>query len=199
MARRYVRDARGRFASAGVGGLLGYQGQTSGRGARLKTPGNVRAGGGAKQKLSVKPSGTVAKPKGLKPQKNARKELAYARLRAINRKMGDRPDLAQVNIRGRFRGQAGKRMDTSIDRAVKAQKATERAESKARNRQFRSDQSRAKKLRSVHETAVATSFAKRHGKKVADVRATIRGMTAPQQIKLFKLYVKENRKTAAKR
>lgn len=33
MARRYVRDARGRFASGG------YQGQTSGRGSRLGAPG----------------------------------------------------------------------------------------------------------------------------------------------------------------
>lgn len=52
MARRYVRDARGRFASKGVGGIGAYQGQTGGRGARLKTPGNTRAGGGTVAKVT---------------------------------------------------------------------------------------------------------------------------------------------------
>ena len=52
MARRFVRDARGRFASKGVGGIGAYQGQTGGRGARLKTPGNTRAGGGAISKVT---------------------------------------------------------------------------------------------------------------------------------------------------
>lgn len=44
MARRYVRDAKGRFASKG------YTGQTGGRGARLKSgKGNVREIGGQKR------------------------------------------------------------------------------------------------------------------------------------------------------
>jgi hypothetical protein len=38
-----------------------------------------------------------------------------------------RPDQAEVNIKGRFTGQAGKRFDASIDRAVKQVKASERA------------------------------------------------------------------------
>jgi hypothetical protein len=38
-----------------------------------------------------------------------------------------RPDQAEVNIKGRFTGQAGKRMDASIDRAVKQVKASEQA------------------------------------------------------------------------
>jgi hypothetical protein len=38
-----------------------------------------------------------------------------------------RPDQAEVNIKGRFTGQAGKRMDASIDRAVKQVKAYEQA------------------------------------------------------------------------
>ena len=129
MARHYVRDARGRFASKGVGGKLGYQGQTSGRGARLKTPGNVRDGGGAKQKLNAKAAGTVSKPKGLKPQDGGklRKGVAYNRLAGINAKMGNRPDLAQINIKGRFSGQAGKRFDAGLDRAVKEVRAAEMA------------------------------------------------------------------------
>ena len=44
MARRYVRDARGRFAPKG------YSGQTGGRGARLKSgKGNIRQVGGQKR------------------------------------------------------------------------------------------------------------------------------------------------------
>jgi colicin import membrane protein len=38
-----------------------------------------------------------------------------------------RPDQAEVNIKGRFAGQAGKRFDASIDRAVKEVQASERA------------------------------------------------------------------------
>ena len=60
MARSYRRDARGRFAGGG------YSGQTGGRGARLKGGGGKRAGGGAKAQ-SGRVSGTVSKPRGLKP------------------------------------------------------------------------------------------------------------------------------------
>ena len=41
MARRYVRDAKGRFAGKG------FSGQTGGRGARLTAKGKKRDGGGA--------------------------------------------------------------------------------------------------------------------------------------------------------
>ena len=119
--RRYVRDARGRFASKGVGGMFGYTGQTSGMGARLKTPGKTRAGGGSRQKLQPKRSGTVGKPKGLKPQpaRQLRTGVAVNRMSAINARIANKPDIAQQHIPGRFRGQAGKRMEASIDRAVK--------------------------------------------------------------------------------
>jgi len=61
MARRYVRDAKGRFAPKG------YSGQTGGRGARLKSgKGNTRKGGGAKMNAAA-PGGTISKPRGLKP------------------------------------------------------------------------------------------------------------------------------------
>ena len=58
--RRQPRDARGRFAS------YGYAGQTGGRGARLKSAGNTRDGGGAKMQ-AARPAGTIGKPAGLKP------------------------------------------------------------------------------------------------------------------------------------
>tara|TARA_S200002703_G_scaffold124622_1_gene110772 strand:- start:435 stop:1097 length:663 start_codon:yes stop_codon:yes gene_type:complete len=43
--RRYVRDAKGRFASKG------FSGQTGGRGARLKAAGKKREGGGKRENL----------------------------------------------------------------------------------------------------------------------------------------------------
>jgi len=119
MARRYTRDNRGRFASVGA----------TARGGRLATAsGNKRetqtariSGGGA--------GSTVAKPKGLKPQssRSLRIGVAVNRQRSINQKIGKGPDLAQVNIKGRFTGQAGKRYDAGLDRAVKQTKAAEQA------------------------------------------------------------------------
>lgn len=53
MARRYARDARGRFASSG------YQGQTSGRGSRLRSPGKT-AGKGSTTRAAA-PAGTIGK------------------------------------------------------------------------------------------------------------------------------------------
>jgi len=59
MARRYIRDARGRFAAKG------FSGQTGGRGARLKSgKGNTRDTGGARTtKGTGKPKGTISKTK----------------------------------------------------------------------------------------------------------------------------------------
>ena len=56
MARRYVRDAKGRFAGKG------FSGQTGGRGARLKSgKGNTRDTGGARATVGTgKPRGTIS-------------------------------------------------------------------------------------------------------------------------------------------
>lgn len=56
MARRYVRDAKGRFAGKG------FSGQTGGRGARLKSgKGNTRDTGGARATVGTgKPKGTIS-------------------------------------------------------------------------------------------------------------------------------------------
>ncbi len=51
MARRYVRDARGRFASGS------YQGQTSGRGSRLGAPGRAAKRGSTIR--AAAPAGTI--------------------------------------------------------------------------------------------------------------------------------------------
>jgi hypothetical protein len=52
---------------------------------------------------------------------------AAAKLASKAKPAARRPDQAEVNIKGRFTGQAGKRMDASIDRAVKQVKASEQA------------------------------------------------------------------------
>ena len=322
MARRYVRDARGRFAPKG------YSGQTGGRGARLKTKGNVRAGGGrrttrgsgkpegtisgtkrgrssdaaermirrdmaakakpkvssareqatnrlklrtaAKRRLiadrgsvipaqpkarrirSQRPASTVAKPrtKGNDPRTVARRvdrkaavnqaninqivryertgatqgrqyqralktqatlkraqdftrtgqlpgrdnsiraqrerRAASQRLAAKNaerRAARQRGDSASVNVP--MRGSRGRRLDAEITRNVTQQRTAKRAESRARNAQFKSDQSRAKALRGKYGDQLAKDFAVKSGRKVSEVKATIKGMAPAQQVKLL--------------
>lgn len=70
MARRYVRDRIGRFASVGA----------TARGGRLKTASGKRRPTQTIQAGGAKAAGTVAKPRGLKPDKNA-----MARLQTIQR------------------------------------------------------------------------------------------------------------------
>jgi hypothetical protein len=186
--RKYTRDNNGRFASTGTGATA--------RGGRLKTAsGNKRKTQTAKMTGS-KTASTVAKTKGLKPQsaRSLKTGIAVNRMRSINQKIGKGQDTAAVNIP--MSGTRGKRLNAEISRNVNAQKATNRAASKASNAKFRSEQSRAKKLREVHLGSLAAGYAKKSGKKVADVKATIKGMSPSGQIKLFRQYVKENRATA---
>lgn len=108
MARKYRRDNKGRFAGGGGGATA--------RGGRLKTAsGNKRKT--QTMQSSAAPKSTVGKPKGLKPGSIKAKPASAAR----------RPDMAEVNIKRRFSGQAGKRFDASIDRAVKQTKAAQTA------------------------------------------------------------------------
>ena len=118
MARKYRRDNKGRFAGGGGGATA--------RGGRLKTAsGNKRKT--QTMQSSAAPKGTIGKSKRLKPQsaRSLRTGIAVNRMRSINQKIGKGPDLAQTNIKGRFSGQAGKRMDASIDRAVKQTKSAQ--------------------------------------------------------------------------
>lgn len=57
MARRYVRDNRGRFASVGA----------TARGGRLRTAAGNKRATQTQQIKGASPSGTIGKPKGLKP------------------------------------------------------------------------------------------------------------------------------------
>lgn len=73
MARKYVRDNRGRFASVGA----------TSRGGRLRTAaGNKRAS--QTRRINAKPANTIAKPKGLQPgtiKPRARRSAATSTLR----------------------------------------------------------------------------------------------------------------------
>lgn len=103
-----------------------------------------------------------------------------------------RGDLAVTNIK--MSGRRGKALDAEITRNVNAQKAASRAAAKTKNRQFKSDQSRAKKLRNVHGATLAKSYAAKSGQSPREVMNAIKGMAPSKQIKLFQKYVKENRK-----
>lgn len=65
MARKYARDNRGRFAPAGTGATA--------RGGRLKTSGGGKRATQTMRGPSGGPRGTVGKPKGLKPDPNAKR------------------------------------------------------------------------------------------------------------------------------
>jgi hypothetical protein len=314
MARRYVRDAKGRFAAKG------YVGQTGGRGARLTSKGNKRAGGGKKQNLvgandqamTSLPRNTIgrnARTRGMarvdmlgsgkgekfdaakQAQKNAIKarrsgpkemskaefarhtggktradsmgaaiemsrqprgrtkagdrrnearlssiqndvratDKAYAAaiksgkikapVTSLARKVAGEPsnpavqaakriqaktaakraarqrgDTAAVNVK--MPGGRGRKLDAEISRSVTQQRTTKRAESRARNAQFKSDQSRAKALRGKYGDQLAKDFAAKSGKKVGEVKATIKGMAPSQQIKLLTKAGREQRARA---
>jgi len=181
VGRKYVRDARGRFAGSG------YTGQTSGKGARLMASG-TRKGGGSKITLQ-KRGGTVSKPQGLKPGSIKPKSSIGsigAKLAARDQARG-RGDGAAVNLK--LSGTRGKRLDAEISRNVKAQKVASRTADKARNKQFKSEQSRAKKLRDVHVPGIA----KAKGISTAQVESALRAQTPGVQIKALKNWVKQNR------
>ena len=108
--RRYVRDAKGRFASKGAGATA--------RGGRLKTASGKKRATQTMKASGAKTAGTISKPKGLKPQSGQKLKtgVAASRLKATNAKMGDRPALAQANIKGRSSGRAktAKRSETTV-------------------------------------------------------------------------------------
>lgn len=130
---------------------------------------------------------------GLRLQKlQIQSRLQEARSNLAQAKAASRPDTAASNVP--MRGARGRALNAEISRNVNAQKAASRAASKAIGRQVKSDQSRAKKLREVHLGPLAAGYAQRSGRKIADVKAAISGMAPSGQIKLFRQYVRENRK-----
>jgi len=111
MARRYARDNRGRFAPKGTGATA--------RGGRLKT-----ARGSKRQTQTMQSS---AAPRAGAIRGKVKRDPSAAGKIGKAKPVARRPDQAEVNIKGRFTGQAGKRFDASIDRAVKEVQASERA------------------------------------------------------------------------
>lgn len=105
-----------------------------------------------------------------------------------------RGDTASVNVP--MRGSRGRRLDAEITRNVTQQRTTKRAESRARNAQFKSDQSRAKALRGKYGDQLAKDFAAKSGRKVSEVKATIKGMAPSQQVKLLTKAGREQRAQA---
>ena len=122
--------------------------------------------------------------------------LSETRVALSQSQAAARGDMASVNRP--MAGARGKALNAEISRNVKAQKAAERADSKARNRQFKSDQSRARKLRDVHLGPLASGYAQRSGRNVAEVKRRISAMEPKAQVNLFRQYVKENRKSFRK-
>ena len=190
MARRFVRDAKGRFAGKG------FSGQTGGRGARLKSgKGNTRDTGGARATVGTgKPKGTVSGTKVGRSSDSA--ERMIKRDIAAKRAARQSGDTASVNVP--MKGRRGKQLDASISRNVRQQKATARAESKDRNRQFKADQSKAKQLRAKYESNLATSFSAKSGKSVTEIKSAIRGMAPSKQIKVLTMAGREQRAQANK-
>tara|TARA_Y100000004_G_scaffold172252_1_gene208915 strand:+ start:277 stop:1386 length:1110 start_codon:yes stop_codon:yes gene_type:complete len=105
-----------------------------------------------------------------------------------------RGDTASVNVP--MRGSRGRRLDAEITRNVTQQRTAKRAESRARNAQFKSDQSRAKALRGKYGDQLAKDFAAKSGRKVSEVKATIKGMAPSQQVKLLTKAGREQRAQA---
>jgi hypothetical protein len=128
----------------------------------------------------------VAKPKGLKPDAMAAGRLSRPKPQAR------RPDMAEVNIRGRFRGQAGKRMDAQIDRAVKEVEAWNRRGMKSKQ-QVKKDAKRLKSLRAAHESDIIAGIKRKNNKPTAEIRSFLRGRAPSQEIALIRRWVGEKR------
>lgn len=121
MARRYVRDARGRFASKG------YSGQTGGRGARLKGSGKQRDGGGAvvQPKRAGEIKGTISKSSS-KRRVNANSRIAE---RQIARDIAARskPKVTQKGGRIDPAKQADRASTAKVNKAMSAERAARAA------------------------------------------------------------------------
>lgn len=101
-----------------------------------------------------------------------------------------RGDTASFNIP--MRGARGRALDREISRNVEQQRKQERAADKARNRQMKSEQSRAKALRTAH----VGSIAKAKGLTKGQIESALKAQSPSVQIKALKNWVRDNRKTA---
>lgn len=106
-------------------------------------------------------------------------------------------DTAVSNIP--MRGRRARSLDAEISRNVRQQRASARTQDRARNRQFKSDQSRAKALRAKYGDQLARSFAAKSGQSVGEVKRAIKGMEPSRQVQLLTQAGREQRAVANQR
>ena len=160
---------------------------------------NVRAKQGGGTTAKIKPAAAAPKPATTAKNRASQMRERAAQLDQRGNALmgGGRRDTAAVNLSLNSRA---RRNETNAGfKGLEMTRNAERLRSKAGRIEYRSNESRAKKLRSVHETPIAKAFAKKAGKSVTEVRAAIRSMTPEKQIKMFKQHVKETRSAAGKR
>jgi len=209
---KLTRDNAGKITSVGGDGATA-------RGGRLKTAaGNLRATqtkrlktmqgvsygrGNAKGKATLSgkpkkrlapgnPKSTIAKRKGLKPESPNRLKtgIALNRMRKINAKLAGKPDGAAVNIP--MRGARGRKLEQSIDQAVKQVKAIQKGKMKTTD-QVKKDTRQLKALRAAHEADIIGAVKKKTGRQTAEIRSYLRSQLPAQEIAFIRRWVKEKR------
>lgn len=144
--RRYVRDAKGRFASKG------YTGQTGGRGARLKAAGKKREGGGERHVLrsaESKAAGRVATAAAVKSggiivsrkfggQGKSRDSAEFKAAQAAKRAAQARRDAAELRSGlpksgGAMRVRGGIKRDPNVAAKLATRNKTARSQAKAKD------------------------------------------------------------------
>ena len=122
-----------------------YAANPNARGPRLMGRDRSEASPSRGYIRTSKPTGTINKPKGLKPESTNKLKtgIFISKRRAVNAQLANKPDQAVVNIPGRFTGRAGKSFDASITRAVATVKASKDAKFKTKA-EVKADQAKAK-------------------------------------------------------
>jgi hypothetical protein len=122
-----------------------YAANPNARGPRLMGRDRSEASPSRGYIRTSKPTGTIGKPKGLKPESTNKLKtgIFISKRRAVNAQLANKPDQAVVNIPGRFTGRAGKSFDASITRAVATVKASKDAKFKTKA-EVKADQAKAK-------------------------------------------------------
>ena len=122
-----------------------YAANPNARGPRLMGRDRSEASPSRGYIRTSRPTGTIGKPKGLKPESTNKLKtgIFISKRRAVNAQLANKPDQAVVNIPGRFTGRAGKSFDASITRAVATVKASKDAKFKTKA-EVKADQAKAK-------------------------------------------------------
>ena len=135
-----------------------YAANPNARGPRLMGRDRSEASPSRGYIRTSKPTGTIGKPKGLKPESTNRLKtgIFISKRRAVNAQLANKPDQAVVNIPGRFTGRAGKSFDASITRAVATVKASKDAKFKTKA-EVKADQAKTKAARGAKPKRVRSA------------------------------------------